>query len=56
MKTSALLKLFKENGIKLKERGKHHDLYYSPITNKTSPVPRDKTEIPTRTLNSSIRA
>lgn len=55
MNTSELLKLFKENGIKLKEHGKRHDLYYSPITNKTFPVPRHKTEIPTGTLNSMLK-
>lgn len=40
MKISELLKIFKQNGITLVEHGKKHDLYYSPITEKTFPVPR----------------
>jgi len=55
MKTSELLKLLKDNGIKLKKHGKKHDLYYSPITGKTFPVPRHKTEIASGTLQSILK-
>lgn len=55
MKTAELLKLFKKSGIVLKAHGKKHDMYYSPITNKTFPVPRHKTEIPIGTLNSMLK-
>lgn len=54
MKRSELLKLFRENNITLKRYGKKHDIYYSPITGKTFPVPRHKTEIATGTLNSIL--
>ena len=40
MKTSELLKLFRQHNITLVEHGKRHDLYYSPITGKKFPVPR----------------
>jgi len=55
MKTSELLKLLKDNGIKLKKHGKKHDLYYSPITGKTFPVPRHKTEVAGGTLQSILK-
>ena len=51
MKTSELLKLFRENGIMLNK----HDLYYSPITNKIFPVPRHKTEIAHGTLQNILK-
>ena len=54
MKTSELLKLFSKNGIKKVRSGKKHDLYYSPITGNTFPVPRHKTEIAAGTLNSIL--
>ena len=50
MKQSELLKLFRKYGIKLQQHGKRHDLYYSPITNKTIPIPRHAKEIATGTL------
>lgn len=51
MKQSELLKLFGKNDIKLVR----HDLYYSPITGKTFPVPRHAKEIATGTLKSIKR-
>lgn len=55
MKTSELLKLFKKHGIRLQSHGGNHDLYYSPLTNATFPVPRHKAEIKTGTLNKILR-
>lgn len=55
MKTSELLKLFKENGIILNRYGKKHDLYFSPITYKIFPVPRHKTEITRGTLQNILK-
>ena len=55
MKTSELLKLFKQNGIVLHRHGKKHGLYYSPITRGVFPVPRHKTEIAVGTLQSIFR-
>ena len=54
MKTGELLKLLKQNGIILKRNGKKHDIYYSPITNKSFPVPRHKAEIAEGTLKSIL--
>lgn len=51
MKTSELLKLFKQYNITLVQHGKRHDIYYSPITDYRFPVPRHTTEIATGTLN-----
>lgn len=50
-----LLKLLKKYGIQLEEHGARHDIYYSPITGKSFPVPRHKAEIPTGTLNSILK-
>ncbi len=55
MKTSELQKLFKQHGIIFVEHGKRHDMYYSPITGKTFPVPRHKDEIKIGTLNSMLK-
>lgn len=55
MKTSELLKLLKQKGIILYQHGKKHDLYYSPLTHKTFPVPRHKTEIASGTLHSILK-
>lgn len=54
LKTSELLKLLNQNGIKLVRHGKRHDIYYSPITGIKFEVPRHKTEIKTGTLNSIL--
>ncbi len=55
MKTQELLKLLKKNGVILEEHGARHDIYHSPITGKSFPVPRHKTEIPIGTLNSILK-
>ena len=55
MKTSELLKLLKKNGIEFKGHGKKHDIYYSPLTGKSFPVPRHKAEIKPGTLNSIMK-
>ncbi|MBE6081286.1 MULTISPECIES: type II toxin-antitoxin system HicA family toxin [Tissierellales] len=55
MKTSELLKLLKSNGIRLYRHGKKHDIYYSPITDKTFPVPRHNTEVAGGTLKSILK-
>ncbi len=55
MKKSELLKLFRKEGIQFIEHGKRHDLYYSPKTGKTFPVPRHKDEIKVGTLNSILK-
>lgn len=55
MKTGELLKKFSANGIVLARHGKNHDMYYSPITGKTFPVPRHATEIKTKTLQSIMK-
>lgn len=55
MKTSELLKLLAQNNLKIKRHGKEHDIYYSPITNKSFPVPRHKTEIAEGTLNNILK-
>ncbi|MDR0853737.1 MAG: type II toxin-antitoxin system HicA family toxin [Clostridiales Family XIII bacterium] len=55
MKTGELLKLFRGHGIVLVKHGGNHDKYYSPITGKTFPVPRNKKEIPIGTLKSILK-
>lgn len=55
MKTSELLKLLKKAGVTYVEPGKRHDMYYSPITKKTFPVPRHKQEVATGTLNNILK-
>ena len=55
MKTSELLREFSKNGIKFVEHKTKHDWYYSPITDKTFPVPRHKTEIRKGTLHSILK-
>lgn len=52
MKMSELLKLLKKHNIELIKHGKRHDIYYSPITGKSFPVPRYSKEIAEGTLNS----
>lgn len=55
MKTGELLKLLKANDVQFKRHGKKHDLYYSPITNKSFSVPRHTTEIAKGTLQSILK-
>ena len=54
MKTGELLTILSKNGIKKIRSGKKHDLYYSPITGITFPVPRHKAEIAAGTLKSIL--
>ena len=55
MKQSELLKFFAKNKIVIVQHGKRHDLYYSPITGKTVPVPRHAKEIATGTLKNILK-
>lgn len=55
MKFSELKRLLDEAGCFIKKSGMNHDLYYSPITEKTFPVGRyDDQEVPEGTLNEII--
>ena len=54
MKLSELLKLLNKNGVKLVQHGKRHDIYFSPITGKSFPVPRHAKEIALGTLKSIL--
>lgn len=56
MKLSELLKILNKNGVVLREHGKRHDIYYSPITGNTFAIPRHAKEIPTGTLKSIKKA
>lgn len=40
MKTSELLKLLKEAGCYKLRSGANHDIWFSPVTNKTITIPR----------------
>lgn len=55
MKLSELLKLLSKNGVKLVQHGKRHDIYFSPITGKSFPVPRHAKEIAVGTLKSILK-
>lgn len=55
MKLNELLKIFSKNGIELVQHGKRHDIYYSPITEKSFPVPRHAKEIAVGTLKSIMK-
>lgn len=56
MRVSELTKKLTHSGVVLKREGGRHDLYYSPITQKTFPVSRHKTEeIPQGTLEAILR-
>lgn len=55
MKGSEIIKKLKSAGCTLKEHGKRHDLWYSPLTKKTFPVPRHKAEVATGTANSILK-
>lgn len=55
MKLSELLKLLNKNGVKLVQHGKRHDIYFSPITGKSFPVPRHAKEIADGTLKSILK-
>ena len=55
MKLNELLKILSKNGIELVQHGKRHDFYYSPITEKSFPVPRHAKEIAIGTLKSIMK-
>lgn len=55
MKLNELLKILSKNGIELVQHGKRHDFYYSPITEKSFPVPRHAKEIAVGTLKSIMK-
>jgi len=56
MTVSALKRLLNQNDILLKREGGNHDLYFSPLTGHTFPVPRHKTqELPMGTLSAILR-
>ncbi|MDO4163668.1 MAG: type II toxin-antitoxin system HicA family toxin [Bacteroides sp.] len=44
MKVSEVVRLLKAAGCFVYRRGGNHDIWYSPITGKTFPVSRHKTE------------
>ena len=57
MKYSELYKELRAAGCYIVRAGKRHDMWYSPITGETFPVPRHKTqEIPPGTLKSIRKA
>lgn len=56
MKDSELIKLLNAHCVTLKRVGHSHDLYFSPITGNTFPVPRHASqEIHTGTLEAILR-
>lgn len=44
MKVSELVRLLETSGCSIYRRGANHDIWFSPITGKTFPVSRHKTE------------
>lgn len=44
MKVSELWRILQKAGCTIYRRGSNHDIWISPITGKTFPVPRHKTE------------
>ena len=40
MKTTELLKMLLDSGCNLVRHGANHDIWYSPITGKSFPIPR----------------
>lgn len=56
MKTSELLKLLKESGCYKLRSGANHDIWFSPITNKTITIPRHGAkEIKTSTAHGILK-
>ena len=56
MTSKEVRKLRKDNGCYLKRQGKgDHEIWFSPITGKTFPVPHPKRQIPVGTLKSIKR-
>ena len=53
MKVSEVVRLLNAAGCFIYRRGSNHDIWFSPITGKTFPVSRHKTEdLKPKTLNS----
>lgn len=56
MKVSELVRILSKNGCNLQHHGSNHDIWYSPITKKTTTVPRHGSqEIRKGTLNSILK-
>lgn len=56
MKYSELRKILENAGCHIKRRGGNHDWFYSPVTKKSFPVGRHKSqEVPNGTLNSILK-
>lgn len=56
MKYSELKKLLKQNGCRVDREGAGHEIWYSPITNKTFPVGRhDTKEVANGTLKMILK-
>ncbi len=56
MKVSELLKIFKNQGIKLVEHGKRHDVYQNPTTGERAQIPRHQSqELAAGTLNDILK-
>lgn len=55
MKTQELIKLLRKNKCYILRNGSRHDIWYSEITQKQFPLPRQKAEIPTGTLNNILK-
>ena len=56
MKFSELKKLLRANGCIMHHEGTNHEIWYSPITKKTFPVGRHRTEdVATGTLKAILK-
>ncbi len=56
MKCNELTKMLEKAKCYVARHGKRHDIWYSPITDKTMPVPRHGSqEIPKGTANNIIK-
>ena len=42
MKRKDLIRILNENGCKKERVGKRHTIFYNPVINKCSPIPRHK--------------
>lgn len=57
MKSADLIKDLRKAGCELKRQGKgSHQIWYSPITGKTFPVPHPKGSLPVGTVKSIKKA
>lgn len=55
MKTSELIKLLKDSGAYLSRHGSNHDIWFSPKTGKSIPVPRHKGEVKSGTAKNILK-